>query len=108
MKAYLIAQNLWCVICMSPSKAASKDMESLNSKAMSLIILSCKDHIIQLLDLDALAAVAWKKLEQQCGNVGFSARHLAFQSLGPPSSHPVKVLITSMINFAHISEHFHI
>lgn len=80
MKSYLIAQDLWSVVELS-SKSSVTDIKSLNSKAMSLIILSCEDHIIRLLDPDELAANAWKKLEKQYGLVGFSARHLAFQSL---------------------------
>ena len=82
MKSYLIAQDLWRVIEISASSAsAANDLKSLNSKALSLIILSCEDHIIRLLDPNDLAANAWKKLEKQYGLVGFSARHLAFQSL---------------------------
>ena len=59
----------------------SEDLMSKNSKAMSLIILSCEDHIIRLFGSDDLAASAWRSLEKQYGHVGFSARHLAFQSL---------------------------
>lgn len=82
MKSYLIVQDLWRVIEMtSSSTSAANELKSLNSKALSLIILSCEDHIIRLLDPNDLAANAWKKLEKQYGLLGFSARHLAFQSL---------------------------
>lgn len=82
MKSYLIAQDLWRVIeITSTSTSSADDLKSLNSKALSLIILSCEDHIIRLLDPNDLAANAWKKLQKQYGLVGFSARHLAFQSL---------------------------
>jgi hypothetical protein len=82
MKSYLIAQDLWRVIEITSSSAsAADDLKSLNSKALSFIILSCEDHIIRLLDPNDLAANAWKRLEKQYGLVGFSARHLAFQSL---------------------------
>lgn len=81
MKSYLIAQDLWDVE-LSPTKTSTAtDLKSLNSKAISLIILSCEDHVIRLLDPNDLAANAWKKMEKQYGLVGFSARHLAFQSL---------------------------
>lgn len=46
-----------------------------------MLILSCGDHIIRILDPNDLAANAWKKLQKQYGKVRFSARHLAFQSL---------------------------
>ena len=65
----------------SPSKSIKSDAMSKNSKAVSLIILSCEDHIIRLIDPDDFAAAAWKKLKQQYGQAGFSARHLAFQTL---------------------------
>lgn len=81
MKSYLIAQDLWDVIEISPSKSIAVNAQSLNSKALSLIILSCEDHVIRLIDPNDLAAAAWTKLEKQYGQVGFSARHLAFQSL---------------------------
>lgn len=81
MKSYLISQDLWEAIDILPSRALEPDLKSINSKAISLIILSCEDHIIRLLDPNDLAVNAWKKLEKQYGQVGFSARHLAFQSL---------------------------
>lgn len=81
MKSYLIAQDLWEVIELKSSSITDRNIKSLNSKAISLIILSCEDHIIKLLNPDDLAATAWKKLEKQYGHIGFSARHLAFQSL---------------------------
>ena len=81
MKSYLIAQDLWEVVDVSPSIILTDKSMSQNSKALSFIILSCEDHIINLLDPNGLAVTAWKKLEKQYGNIGFSARHLAFQSL---------------------------
>ena len=81
MKSYLIAQDLWEVIQLKASTHTNSNIKSLNSKVISLIILACEDHVIKLLDPDDLAAIAWKKLEQQYGHIGFSARHLAFQSL---------------------------
>ena len=81
MKAYLIAQDLWDVVDITPAKASSDNLKSQNSKAVSLIIFSCEDHILQLIDPDDLAAAIWKKLRKHFGYVGFSARHLAFQSL---------------------------
>ena len=81
MKMYLIAQDLWDVIEISPMNVDVDEMKSRNSKALSAIFLSCEDHIIRLLDPNDLAVTAWKKLEKQYGQVGFSARHLAFQSL---------------------------
>ncbi|KAF5184831.1 hypothetical protein FRX31_025582, partial [Thalictrum thalictroides] len=98
MKSYLISQDLWSVVEIS-SKSSVTDLKSLNSKAMSLIILSCEDHIIRLLDPDELAANAWKKLEKQYGLVGFSARHLAFQSL-------VSTNISSCSNIDHFIDQF--
>ena len=81
MKSYLIAQDLWDIVDADPSKSIKSDAMSKNSKAVSLIILSCEDHIIRLIDPDDFAAAAWKKLKQQYGQAGFSARHLAFQTL---------------------------
>ena len=81
MKSYLIAQDLWSVVQNSSSKSIAEDSMSQNSKVMALIILSCEDHIIRLLNPDESASIAWKKLEQQYGNIGFSAQHLAFKSL---------------------------
>lgn len=81
MKSYLIAQDLWDTVDISPAKALTSDIRSQNSKALSLIILSCEDHVIRLIDPDDLAVTAWNKLKQQYGQIGFSARHLAFQSL---------------------------
>lgn len=81
MKALLISQDLWDVTDSSPTKSPSASLKSQNSKAVSMIILCCEDHIVRLLDPDDLAASAWKKLEHQYGQIGFSARHLAFQSL---------------------------
>ncbi|KHJ30608.1 putative transducin wd40 repeat-like superfamily protein [Erysiphe necator] len=81
MKSYLIAQDLWKVIQLKTSTHTNSNIKSQNSKVISLIILACEDHVIKLLDPDDLAATAWKKLEQQYGHIGFSARHLAFQSL---------------------------
>ena len=81
MKAYLIAQDLWDVIDISPSKATAENLKSQNSKAVSLINFACEDHILQIIDPDDLAATIWKKLQKQFGYVGFSARHLTFQSL---------------------------
>lgn len=69
------------VVDITATKAMGEDLMSKNSKAMSLIILSCEDHIIRLFGSDDLAASAWRSLKQQYGHVGFSARHLAFQSL---------------------------
>jgi hypothetical protein len=99
MKSYLIAQDLWGVIELSSTKFPAADLKSLNSKAISLIILSCEDHIIRLLDPNDLAANAWKKLEKQYGLVGFSARHLAFQSL-------VSTHITSCRSIDHFIDQF--
>ena len=81
MKAYLIAQDVWDAINITSKSMVSDTIKSQNSKAMSLIILHCEDYIIRLIDPDDLAAKAWKKLENQYGIVGFSARHMAFQSL---------------------------
>lgn len=81
MKSYLIAQDLWEVIELKSSSTSDRNIKSLNSKAISLIILSYEDHIIKLLDPDDLAATEWKNLEKQYGHIGYSARHLAFQSL---------------------------
>ena len=81
MKSYLIANDLWDVINIKSTEKLTRDMTAKNSKAMALIILSCEDHIIRILNPDELAATAWSKLEKQYGHVGFSARHLAFQSL---------------------------
>ena len=81
MKSYLIVQDLWDIVEALPSKATTSDLMSRNSKAISLIILSCEDHILRLLDPEDLAANAWRTLQKQYGLIGFSARHLAFQSL---------------------------
>ena len=78
MKMYLIAQDLWDVIEITPSKAVAEKLQSQNSKALSAIFLSCEDHIIRNLDPDDLAATTWKKLQKLYGQVGFSARHLSF------------------------------
>lgn len=81
MRSHLIAQDLWEVVDISSAKNLAQNLKSLNSKAVSLIILSCEDHIIRTIDPNDLAASIWKKLEKLYGQVGFSARHLAFQSL---------------------------
>lgn len=82
MRSYLISQDLWQVVDTPlSSKSATSELQSQNSRAMSLIILSCEDHIVRLLNVEELAASAWKKLQKQYGHVGFSARHFAFQSL---------------------------
>lgn len=82
MRSYLISQDLWQVVDTPlSSKSTTSEIQSQNSKALSLIILSCEDHIVRLLNVEELAAAAWKKLEKQYGHVGFSARHFAFQSL---------------------------
>lgn len=99
MKSYLIAQDLWNVVNLTPSKANAPDLMSQNSKAISLIILSCEDHIIRLLDPDDLAVTAWNTLQKQYGQVGFSARHLAFQSL-------VATQLSSSNNIDHFIDQF--
>lgn len=81
MRSHLIAQDLWDVVEISSTKNLASNLKSLNSKAVSLIILSCEDHIIRTIDPNDLAASIWKKLQRLYGQVGFSARHLAFQSL---------------------------
>ena len=81
MKAYLVAQDLWDVVDITPTKANDENLKSQNSKAVSLIIFSCEDHILQIIDADDLAVTIWRNLKKQFGHVGFSARHLAFQSL---------------------------
>lgn len=81
MKSFLIAQDLWDVVNITASKETETNFQSRDAKALSLIILSCEDHIIRLIDTDSLATVAWRALQKQYGQVGFSARHLAFQSL---------------------------
>ena len=83
MKAYLVAQDLWDVVEITPAKAKATEstLSSQNSKAVSLIVFSCEDHILQLIDPNDLAVTIWRNLEKQYGHVGFSARHLAFQSL---------------------------
>lgn len=81
MRSYLIAQDLWDVVDLTSSKTLPSNLKSINSKAISLIILSCEDHVIRLLDPNDLASDIWKKLQKLYGQVGFSARHLAFQSL---------------------------
>lgn len=90
MQSYLIAQDLWQVIDISPSSNADH-LKSLNSKVMSIIIMCCEDHVIRLLNINDLAASAWIKLERQYGQIGFSSRHLAFQSL-------VSTTLSSCIN----------
>lgn len=81
IRSYLTAQDLWDVVELSSSKNLSSDLKSQNSKATSIIILSCEDHILRNLDPNDFAANIWRKLEKLYGQVGFSARHLAFQSL---------------------------
>jgi hypothetical protein len=81
MRSYLIAQDLWDIMAASSTKDSAQNLKSQNSKAVSLIILSCEDHIIRTLDPNDFAFNIWKKLEKLYGQVGFSARHLAFQSL---------------------------
>ena len=63
MKSYFIAQDLWSVVQNSSPKSIAEDSMSQNSKVMALIILSCEDHIIRLLNPDESASIAWKKLE---------------------------------------------
>lgn len=58
-----------------------QSLKSQNSKAISALILSCEDHFIRILDSNDPASNIWKKLEKIYGQVGFSVRHLAFQSL---------------------------
>lgn len=99
MKMYLISQDLWDVIDLSSSKAISSDKRSQNSKALSIIIMSCEDYVIRILDPDDLAVTAWEKLKKQYGHVGFSARHLAFQSL-------VATHLTSSDNIDHFIDQF--
>lgn len=99
MKSFLIAQDLWDVIDITPIKALEPNIRSLNSKALSLIILSCEDHIIRLIDPDDLAVTAWNNLKKQYGHVGFSARHLAFQSL-------VATQLSSSNNVDHFIDQF--
>ena len=99
MKMYLIAQDLWDVVEISTSKVTDPNLRSQNSKALSIIFLSCEDHIIRLLDPNDLAVTAWKKLEKQYGQVGFSARHLSFQSLN-------STLLSSCNNVDHFIDQF--
>ena len=73
MKSYLTVLNLWSVVENTPLKIKVDDIMSQNSKVMALLILSCEDHIISLLNPDDLASTAWKNLEKHYGNAGFSA-----------------------------------
>ena len=81
MKAYLIAQDLWSIVEISSLNTEVSKAQSQNSKAASQIILACEDHVIRMIDPEDLAADIWKNLKKQYGQVGFSARHIAFQSL---------------------------
>ena len=99
MKMYLIAQDLWDVVDITPAKATAENLRSRNSKALSAIFLSCEDHIIRHLDPDDLAVTTWNKLRKQYGQVGFSARHLSFQSLN-------STLLSSCDNVDHFIDQF--
>lgn len=99
MRSYLTAQDLWDVVDLSSSTNSAEHLKSLNSKATSFIILSCEDHILQILDPNDLAANIWKKLDKLYGQVGFSARHLAF--------HLATASITTSISFEQKLIHCH-